>query len=178
MIDQNIRSRAFKLALPLIQEVPFAEPSSANLLVPDGIAGGIDLRNNNVNGPVQETQLKTELVNILAVMTKQAYVIGSGVPNEYVQALDEIRDLEAFAAVVYSSRFELDAMGENIDSRTNLSAGPGKAPSDGISDRDRRRGDGTEPGEDSEEGTSLMNKASSVFENVWDRAADSVRGKG
>lgn len=131
-----------------------------------------------MDGPVQETQLKTELVNILAVMTKQAYVIGSGVPNEYVQALDEIRDLEAFAAVVYSSRFELDAMGENIDSRTNVSAGAGKVPSDGISDRDRRHGDGTEPGEDSEEGTGLMNKASSVFENVWDRAAGSVRGKG
>lgn len=131
-----------------------------------------------MDGPVQDTQLKTELVNILAVMTRQAYVIGSGVPNEYVQALDEIRDLEAFAAVVYSSRFELGAVGENIDPRTNVSAGAGKVSSDGISDQDRRRGDGTEPGEDSEEGTGLMNKASSVFENVWDRAAGSVRGKG
>lgn len=131
-----------------------------------------------MDGPVQETQLKTELVNILAVMTRQAYVIGSGVPNEYVQALDEIRDLEAFAAVVYSSRFELDAMGENMDSRTNVTAGAGKVTSDEIADWDRRRGDGTEPGEDSEEGTGLMNKASSVFENVWDRAAGSVRGKG
>lgn len=178
LIDQNIRSRAFKLALPLIQEIPFAEPSTANLLGPDGIAGSIDLRNNNMDGPVQETQLKTELVNILAVMTRQAYVIGNGVPNEYVQALDEIRDLEAFAAVVYSSRFELDAMGENMDSRTNVTAGAGKVTSDGIADWDRRRGDGTEPGEDSEEGTGLMNKASSVFENVWDRASGSVRGKG
>lgn len=87
-------------------------------------------------------------------------------PNEYVQALDEIRDLDAFAAVVYSSRFELDAMGENINSRTNVSAGAGKVPSDGISARDRRRGDGTEPGEESEEGTGLMNNTSSVFENV------------
>ncbi len=131
-----------------------------------------------MDGPVQETQLKTEFVNILAVMTRQAYVIGSGVPNEYVQALDEIRDLEAFAAVVYSSRFELDAMGETMDSRTNVTAGAGKVTSDEIADWDRRRGDETEPGEDSEEGTGLMNKASSVFENVWDRAAGSVRGKG
>lgn len=131
-----------------------------------------------MDGPVQETQPKTELVNILAVMTRQAYVIGSGVPNEYVQALDEIRDLEAFAAVVYSSRFELDAIGENIDPRTNLMAGAGKVNNDDISDRDRRRGDGTESVEESDEGTGLMNKASSVFENVWDRAAGSVRGKG
>lgn len=131
-----------------------------------------------MDGPVQETQLKTELVNILAVMTRQAYVIGSGVPNEYVQALAEIRDLEAFAAVVYSSRFDLDAMGENIDSRTNVTVGASKATNDDIPDLDRRRGEGTESGEDSEEGTGLMNKASSVFENVWDRAAGSVRGKG
>lgn len=181
LIDQNVRSRAFKTALPFIQEIPFAETSTANLLGPDGIAGGIDLRNNNMDGPIQETQLKTELVNILAVMARQAYVIGSGVPNEYVQALDEIRDLEAFAAVVYSSRFELDAMGENIDSRLHVLAGAGEVTNDDISDRDRRRGDGTdgtEPGEEGEEGTGLMNKASSVFENVWDRAAGSVRGKG
>ena len=131
-----------------------------------------------MDGPVQETQPKIELVNILAVMTRQAYVIGSGVPNEYVQVLDEIRDLEAFAAVVYSSRFELDAMGENIDPRTNLTAGAGNVTNDDISDRDRRRGNGTESVEESEEGTGLMNKASSVFENVWDRAAGSVRGKG
>lgn len=131
-----------------------------------------------MDGPVQETQPKIELVNILAVMTRQAYVIGSGVPNEYVQALDEIRDLEAFAAVVYSSRFELDAMGENIDPRTNLTAGAGNVTNDDISDRDRRRGNGTESVEESEEGTGLMNKASSVFENVWDRAVGSVRGKG
>lgn len=131
-----------------------------------------------MDGPVQETQLKTELVNILAVMTRQAYVIGSGVPNEYVQALAEIRDLEAFAAVVYSSHFELDAMGENIDSRTNVTVGASKATNDDIPDLDRRRGEGTESDEDSEESTGLMNKASSVFENVWDRAAGSVRGKG
>lgn len=132
-----------------------------------------------MGGPVQDTQPKTELVNILAVMTRQAYVIGSGVPNEYVQALDEIRDLEAFAAVVYSSRFELDALGENIDSRTNITPGAaGTATNDDISDRDRRRGDRTELGEESEEGTGLMNKASTAFESVWNRAAGSVRGGG
>lgn len=105
-------------------------------------------------------------------------MIGSGVPNEYVQALDEVRDLEAFAAVVYSSRFELDAIGENIDSRTNVTAGTGEVTDEDISDRDRRRGDKTESIEKSEEGTGLIDKASSAFENVWDRALGSVKGKG
>lgn len=105
-------------------------------------------------------------------------MIGSGVPNEYVQALDEVRDLEAFAAVVYSSRFELDAVGENIDSRTNVTAGTGEVTDEEISDRDRRRGDKTKSIEKSEEGTGLIDKASSAFENVWDRALGSVKGKG
>lgn len=153
------------------------EPSTANLLGPDGISGGIDLH-NDLDEPVQETQPKTKLAIILAVMMGQAHVIGSGVPNEYVQALDEVRDLEAFAAVVYSSGFELDAMGESIDSRTNVTAGTGTGTDEDISDRDRRRGDGTESIEKSDQGTGLMNHASNVFENVWDRAVGSVRGKG
>lgn len=161
-----------------MQEIPLAKPRAANLLGPDDIAGGMDLHNNNLEEPVQETQPKTKLVTILAVMIRQALVIGSGVPNEYVQALDEVRDLEAFAAVVYSSRFELDAMGENIDSRNNVTAGTSKATDEDISVWDRRRDDGKELVEKSEEGTSVMNKASSVFENVWDRAVGSVRGKG
>ncbi|KAM3081024.1 peroxin [Clarireedia jacksonii] len=40
---------------------------------------------------------------ILAVLTRQAHSIGNGVPNEYLQAMEQVRDLEAFAAVVYSS---------------------------------------------------------------------------
>lgn len=110
-------------------------------------------------------------------MVKQAHVIGSGVPNEYVQALDEVRDLEAFAAVVYSSRFELDAMGENLDPRTNVTAGTSKVTDENIPDRDRRRVGGTESIETIEEGTGLVDKASSVFENVWDTAVGSVRGR-
>ncbi|QSZ35568.1 hypothetical protein DSL72_008438 [Monilinia vaccinii-corymbosi] len=40
---------------------------------------------------------------ILAVLTRQAHSIGNGVPNEYLQAMEQVRELEAFAAVVYSS---------------------------------------------------------------------------
>lgn len=178
LTDQNIRSQAFKLALPLIQEVPFPEPSAANIPGPDGIVSGIDIHKNNLDEPVEAAQPKTKLATILAAMMRQAHVIGSGVPNEYVQALDEVRDLEAFAAVVYSSRFELDAMEEDIDPRSNFTVGTGKVTDEDISDQDRRRGDGTESGEGSDEGAGLMNKASSVFENVWDRAVDSVMGNG
>lgn len=43
---------------------------------------------------------------LLALLTRQAHSIGNGVPNEYLQAMEQVRDLEAFAAVVYSSNWE------------------------------------------------------------------------
>ncbi|KAM0272715.1 hypothetical protein ACHAPA_001940 [Fusarium lateritium] len=46
------------------------------------------------------------LPKILSVLTRQAHVIGDGMPNEYLQKMEAVRDLEAFAAVVYSSNWE------------------------------------------------------------------------
>lgn len=43
---------------------------------------------------------------LLATLTRQAHSIGNGVPNEYLQSMEQVRDLEAFAAVVYSSNWE------------------------------------------------------------------------
>ena len=50
-----------------------------------------------------------KLATIMAVMTREAHKISNGVPNVYVQALESVSELEAFAAVVYSSNFELEA---------------------------------------------------------------------
>ena len=44
-------------------------------------------------------------------MTRQAHAIGNGVPNEYVQTIESVKELEAFAAVIYSSNFEFEAEG-------------------------------------------------------------------
>lgn len=46
------------------------------------------------------------LPKILSVLTRQAHVIGNGVPNEYLQEMESVRDLEGFAAVVYSSNWQ------------------------------------------------------------------------
>ncbi|CAJ0553919.1 Ff.00g124310.m01.CDS01 [Fusarium sp. VM40] len=46
------------------------------------------------------------LPKILSVLTRQAHAIGDGMPNEYLQKMETVRDLEAFAAVVYSSNWE------------------------------------------------------------------------
>lgn len=65
---------------------------------------------NNGMLVTDNTELKRTKVillpKILSVLTRQAHVIGNGVPNEYLQDMELVRDLEAFAAVVYSSNWE------------------------------------------------------------------------
>jgi peroxin-3 len=55
------------------------------------------------------SDMKAKVANSLAVFCRQAHAIGSGANNEYLAAIEEVRDLEAFAAVVYSSNFEFEA---------------------------------------------------------------------
>lgn len=60
------------------------------------------------------SEVKTKLANVLAMMARQAHVIGNGSnpPNEYLSAMDQgVRELEAFAAVVYSSNLNVDVLG-------------------------------------------------------------------
>lgn len=107
-------------------------------------------------------------------MSRQAHVIGNGVPNEYVQAMEEVRELDAFAAVVYSSHFELGAVWD-----TN---GTGFGP---IADVQGRVGRGalgakeasrtgeefpleSRPGR-KEKDTGVLGKATGAFESVWGR---------
>ncbi|KAJ1335864.1 Peroxin-3 [Microdochium nivale] len=73
---------------------------------------------------IPEFQLQTSsnvvlLPKILSVLTRQAHSIGSGMPaaaNEYLQAMESVRDLEAFAAVVYSSNWENEIAAGDADS--------------------------------------------------------------
>lgn len=51
-----------------------------------------------------------KLAIVLATLTRQAHQIGNGVPNEYLQVMEQTGDLEAFAAVVYSSNWETEIM--------------------------------------------------------------------
>ncbi|ETI23016.1 hypothetical protein G647_04812 [Cladophialophora carrionii CBS 160.54] len=52
---------------------------------------------------------RVKLANILAVITRQAHAIGNGnnPPNEYVSTAEaEVKELEAFAAVIYASNID------------------------------------------------------------------------
>jgi peroxin-3 len=57
------------------------------------------------------TLAKAKVANALAVFCRQAHAIGTGANNEYLSAIESVAQLEAFAAVVYSSNFEFEAPG-------------------------------------------------------------------
>ncbi|PHH81375.1 hypothetical protein CDD83_3605 [Cordyceps sp. RAO-2017] len=54
------------------------------------------------------------LPKILSVLTRQAHAIGNGMPNEYLQEMETVRAVEAFAAVVYSSNWENEMRDEGL----------------------------------------------------------------
>lgn len=67
---------------------------------------------------------KTKVANTLAIFCRQAHVIGSGTNNEYLLAMENVRDLEAFAAVVYSSNFDFEPpedVGKGTETRPTTS---------------------------------------------------------
>ena len=83
------------------------------------------------------------LPKILSVLTRQAHAVGAGMPNEYLREMELVRDLEAFAAVVYSSNWENEirqdgtsATGPSPFASLNLGAGAGA----GLGDQNSLRG--------------------------------------
>ncbi|KAK3375479.1 Peroxin-3 [Podospora didyma] len=75
-----------------------------------GAATSIDLRDPLTNRAVL-------LPKILSVLARQAHVIGNGtaMPNEYLQAMEAVRDLEGFAAVVYSSNWQAEIARDGVE---------------------------------------------------------------
>ena len=136
--------------------------------------------------PIDPNQSKTKLANILAVMTRQAHSIGNGVPNEYVQSMEEVRDLEAFAAVIYSSNFEFESVeippladkkdGKVSEEEAKVTARQGDR-GDGDSTGARERGIITEGGGASivQDGSDhgFWGATSGMFESVWGRVSGS-----
>lgn len=92
LVDQKIAQQAFKLPPPS------------------------DITDLSVPRITEIPDVKpVKLPIVLAILTRQAHSIGNGVPNEYLQAIEQVRDLEAFAAVVYSSNWESEITPLNVD---------------------------------------------------------------
>lgn len=79
------------------------------------------------------TDVKAKVANSLAVFCRQAHSIGSSANNEYLVAIEQVRELEAFAAVVYSSNFEFESPGPGTLSRPTTAAGESNRTSLAVS---------------------------------------------
>ncbi|EEU46498.1 uncharacterized protein NECHADRAFT_100129 [Fusarium vanettenii 77-13-4] len=109
------------------------------------------------------------LPKIMSVLTRQAHVIGNGMPNEYLQKMETVRDLEAFAAVVYSSNWEQeiraddDLMASAVDLGTSQASGKTlQAQTQTQTTQTQTQGESSVVVVDSQGG----------FESAWERAVD------
>jgi peroxin-3 len=141
LVDQKVAQQAFK--------------------VPPTVDGA----NSNETARVVEVfePKPVKLPVILAILARQAHSIGNGVPNEYLQSMEGVRDLEAFAAVVYSSNWENEISPMDDEGSAVF------VKKDGSSERE------TVPAEASGVQESIVDiSTASTFESAWGKAVDEV----
>ena len=160
LADKKLRSEAFKLP-----------PLTSDLLTSERIS------------EVTADDLATAFVKlpiVLAVMVKEAHNIGRGVPNEYVQAMESVTELDTFAAVIYSSNFECESgFGASV---SPAFTGPGNNNDTGAKEQTLENLSGAEADKAVrlEKGAGILDRATGVldaawggFENVWGRVTAS-----
>ncbi|KAH8895065.1 Peroxin-3 [Thozetella sp. PMI_491] len=106
------------------------------------------------------------LPKVLSVLTRQAHAIGNGMPNEYLQEMEQVRDLEGFAAVVYSSNWESEIArdGEGATATAGVTA----PPSTSIDSTVRQsQVSGISAGEES---LVMVDPSQSSLESAWEKA--------
>lgn len=113
------------------------------------------------------------LPKILSVLTRQAHAIGNGVPNEYLQDMEGVRGLEAFAAVVYSSNWESEVRGEGMMASAvhvkHADAAPEKtSEKKGVSEKKQEPETQTTQGEQS----IVVVDPHDGFESAWEKAVE------
>jgi len=136
LVDQKVSQQSFK--------VPATSPTT-------------DLNTPRVQEIVDVKPVKLPIV--LATLTRQAHSIGNGVPNEYLQAMEQVRDLEAFAAVVYSSNWESE-----ISPIRDETTAKGR-------ESNSENGTGDPP---SVEDSLVEIGEANTFEGAWSKAVDTV----
>lgn len=117
------------------------------------------------------------LPKITSVLTRQAHVIGHGMPNEYLQAMEAVPDLEGFAAVVYSSNWQAEVVPDDgagapasastlREAKSPVGSGPGRGTNGGRQDESVVLVDHM-----STSATAV--DESGLFDSVWEKASAS-----
>ncbi|KAK5468026.1 peroxin [Exophiala xenobiotica] len=118
LIDTHVIARAYP-------QPPMQSPSSS-------ISGGQHPRIQELDSAVTVVpgEPRVKLANLLAIITRQAHAIGNGnnPPNEYLSTAEaEVKELEAFAALIYASNLD-----QNLEEKQAASAESGIKASAGV----------------------------------------------
>ncbi|KAF3035950.1 peroxin [Didymella heteroderae] len=108
--------------------------------------------------------VKAKVANSLAVFCRQAHNIGAGANNEYLEKIEQVGELEAFAAVVYSSNFEFETPALAAEGATGVIL----AESKDVAELKERGAN--ELKQLKEEVKEKLEQAEESFESAWDKA--------
>ncbi|KAB5570586.1 Peroxin-3 family protein [Coniochaeta sp. 2T2.1] len=170
-----IESPPFAHVLTLLLDSAFAlllnkKVVSGAFATPTALHHDTVLALNPQEQPVNRAVL---LPKILSVLTRQAHVIGNGMPNEYLQEMEGVRDLEGFAAVVYSSNWESEIRPDEEGGGLAVVPGAvGVGGGGGENGTESRGGDGEERAivQRAVEESLVMVDPSASMEGAWSRA--------
>ncbi|KAJ2970633.1 hypothetical protein NQ176_g8096 [Zarea fungicola] len=166
-----IESPAFCHVLTLLLDAGFSTLVEKKLAT-EAFELPIDDSGFMANLITESKQTKVVLLpKILSVLTRQAHMIGNGVPNEYLQDMEAVRGLEAFAAVVYSSNWESEVRAQDGLMESAVLVKPATAPTASTRALDKQ----TEKTAESTQGEQsiVMVDAQDSFESAWEKAVDS-----
>jgi peroxin-3 len=166
LVDRHVATSAFELP-------PQGDLGNAGGAPDDFLVGGAPL-GTSLGAEAEEERAAlrrtkvVQLPRILSVLTRQAHLIGNGMPNEYLREIERVRDLEAFAAVVYSSNWESDVMRD--EGLLGAAAG-GLAPQPEKSRAETQTSTQPTGGDES----LVVVDSSQGFEGAWGRAIEGNR---
>ncbi|KAI0014206.1 Peroxin-3 [Xylariaceae sp. FL0662B] len=160
-----IESPAFSHILTLLLDSGFS-----TLLNKKVLPGAFELQIFNAESEQQQVSKVVQLPKILSVLSRQAHSIGNGMPNEYLQEMEQVRDLEAFAAVVYSSNWENEIQDEGLAARVAEETSTLGPESSSL-----RPSQASTQGDESiviVDPSQSQTQTQSSFENAWERAIE------
>jgi len=152
-----VESPAFSEVLALLLNAGFS------LLLDGKVApAAFDVPPPPSEGSPELSRLRTTktvlLPKILSVLTRQAHIISADMPNEYLHEMDAVQELEAFAAVVYSSNWEMEMQNEGA-------AGAAAAPPPSVPASSVRQSQVS-----ATESLVVVDPSQSSFESAWEKA--------
>ncbi|KAK4190412.1 putative PEX3 peroxisomal biogenesis factor 3 [Podospora australis] len=122
------------------------------------VSGAVNM--NTLDGSGSPISRAVLLPKILSILSRQAHVIGNGMPNEYLQAMESVKDLEGFAAVVYSSNWQAEIASDEEERQQQRAGVPQSNATQSVTG-----------GLGDESVVMVGNDPQASFEGAWERAS-------